>query len=217
MHRLETLSNELLYEIFDYLDGGSLNEAFSNLNRRFDHLMNAVLFRTQLNLFDSIMGEERGFHRVAIPYKHRTLSLSIDGIWDHLGTFPDLVFDSSFCRLQCLRLNDLQPDDVLSVLTDLKHLPHLASLTTSYFYDLGTINEVYRLIFSLTQLKFNKLSIQFCQPIDPLTKATQDQHTHIEHLVIAHSCTEQQLSALLSYTPHLRRLDCRNCIGTKRK
>ncbi|CAF3846463.1 unnamed protein product [Rotaria sp. Silwood1] len=49
----EDLSNELLCEVFDYLDGhGGLYKAFSNLNSRFEELVRSlsVLFKTHCYL-----------------------------------------------------------------------------------------------------------------------------------------------------------------------
>ncbi len=48
---IENLSNELFYEIFDYLDGIDIYEAFSNLNYRFQQLLtsSSILFKIDLN------------------------------------------------------------------------------------------------------------------------------------------------------------------------
>ncbi|CAF5003697.1 unnamed protein product, partial [Rotaria sp. Silwood1] len=44
----EDLSNKLLFEIFDYLDGYGLYEAFLNLNSRFEQLYSSsVLFKSR--------------------------------------------------------------------------------------------------------------------------------------------------------------------------
>ena len=39
MMGIEDLSNEFFYEIFDYLDGSEIYQAFANLNHRFDQLL----------------------------------------------------------------------------------------------------------------------------------------------------------------------------------
>ena len=36
---IENFSNEIFYEIFDYLDGYDIYKAFSNLNNRFENLL----------------------------------------------------------------------------------------------------------------------------------------------------------------------------------
>ena len=37
---IENLPNETFYELFDYLDGCEIYQAFSNLNHRFEQLIN---------------------------------------------------------------------------------------------------------------------------------------------------------------------------------
>ncbi len=48
---IKNLSNECFYEIFDYLDGCQIYEAFSNLNYRFQQLLNSssLLFNIKCN------------------------------------------------------------------------------------------------------------------------------------------------------------------------
>src|SRR3984957_2459804 len=47
---IENLSNELFYEIFDYLDGLDIHIAFSNLNYRFEQLLKCSSIRFKINL-----------------------------------------------------------------------------------------------------------------------------------------------------------------------
>jgi hypothetical protein len=42
--RIEHFPNELLHEVFDYLDGGGIYYAFYNLNARFQHLITCLSF-----------------------------------------------------------------------------------------------------------------------------------------------------------------------------
>ncbi len=47
---LENLSNELFYEIFDYLDGCDIYNAFSNLNIHFQNLIFCSSFPIKIDL-----------------------------------------------------------------------------------------------------------------------------------------------------------------------
>ena len=39
MNCIENISNEIIYEIFDYMDGFDMHQAFTNLNNRFENLI----------------------------------------------------------------------------------------------------------------------------------------------------------------------------------
>jgi hypothetical protein len=87
-------------------------------------------------------------------------------------------------------------------------LPCLSSLTLNCYDALDETGSVYRIIFNLPILRYNKLSLFIYEPYIPLSIATSEQFTHIEYLVIDHSCTLGELVTILSYTPQLRRLTC---------
>ncbi len=48
---IENLSNELFYEIFEYLDGLDIYIAFSNLNYRFQQLVTSSSIRFKINIY----------------------------------------------------------------------------------------------------------------------------------------------------------------------
>lgn len=83
-----------------------------------------------------------------------------------LFRFPSILFlahcmiDSTFDRLQSVKLNECTPEQFVMLLFCFKSLPQLSSLTTTLieneFSDLGNI---YRMIFSLPTLKYNKLTL----------------------------------------------------------
>ncbi len=52
----ENLSNELFYEIFDYLDGYDIYKSFSNLNSHFNNLLNSEQFGMMLASYSDAMG-----------------------------------------------------------------------------------------------------------------------------------------------------------------
>jgi hypothetical protein len=104
----------------------------------------------------------------------------------------------------------------------LKSLPHLFSLTMSIdVTDDYDLNNIYRMIFSLPSLKYNKLSV---------LSDSEDEHTNIfvplafnerfspiEYLIIDHPCTLNEILSIINHTPGLCHLNCRNIIESREK
>ncbi|CAF4376153.1 unnamed protein product, partial [Adineta steineri] len=114
---LENLSNELLYEILEYIDAHDIYKSFSNLNNRLQNLIisSSLLLRIKLNLKSISLLEDRCEH-VIIPNSHRILSLHLI---DELLTekfFDHCIIDSSFYRLESLTLNEIQIEKLLTIL-----------------------------------------------------------------------------------------------------
>jgi hypothetical protein len=76
---IEDLSNEIFYEIFDYLDGWEIYETFSNLNHRFEQLLNSSLLLLKIK-FDSNSNilYENFYKQMTHINKHQIYSLNLD-------------------------------------------------------------------------------------------------------------------------------------------
>jgi hypothetical protein len=208
---IETLPNEIFYEIFKYFDGFELYKSFSYLNIRFQNLLHhssLVLKFTDDNISASKF-KHRCRHFI-IPNKQRICSLH----FNH-QSFIDIFFtscniDSSFTRLESLVLNKIKSQQLAELLPKLILLPCLFSLSVQLDDDNVPINDIYQLIFRLPFLKYNHLSIKKLNERSILlSNEKNEQFSSIEYFNIEHYITLNGLMSLLSYTPRLRRLTCK--------
>ncbi|CAF3651467.1 unnamed protein product [Rotaria socialis] len=192
--RFEDLSNELIYEIFELLDGYDLFEIFSNLNSRFQNLLTHPTLRINMNL--SSMSEST-FHRCRafgiLPNKHRIKSLHLSNPFA-----VDLIFSPPRCIPKFSQLKTLILDDINSrYLDQLLHfltlLPYLSSLILSLADRFRNKMILYPRIFLIPMLKYCKLSYQ----------------AGSGRMLLPITTNQCKIAALLSYTPRLRHLSCR--------
>ncbi|CAF4015144.1 unnamed protein product, partial [Adineta steineri] len=215
----ENLSNELLYEIFEYLDACDIYESFSNLNIRLQNLIisPSILLRIQLTSKSTSLVEYRCQH-VIIPNSHRIRFLRFHDESLINTFFNHYIIDSSFHRLESIRLHDIKAEKLLTILIYLKSLPRLFSLNITIMdkssYDLGNI---YSLIFSLSSLKRNELGTFGNKLPRIISHLTNSKFSMIEYMVIHNFFTLNQLNSLLHYTPQLRHLFCHGVIESDKK
>ena len=208
----EALSNEVLYEIFDYLDSCHIYEAFSNLNTRFQYLLDysPVPLRINLTLRSKMIFEHRCKYIVASNLQ-RIVLLRLSGPLAIDLFLRSFSIDSRFTRLESLIFNNIKSDKLLPQLIQLQSVPRLVSLSFTTNNNLENESDVYQAIFRLPMLKYIKLSFNYGSP--PLQMAIadteQEQSSTIESLTIDGPCRLDILNALLSYLPRLRRLSCR--------
>ena len=196
----EDLSNQLLYEVFDYLDGCDIYQTFEHLNIRFNDLLcdPSLFLRIDLSS-ESETKLERLCRDVIVPNRHRlrSLTLSDHSLVDKL--FTDHSTNSPLTSLQSVVLYDIPDLHVPAVLSYLNCLPCLVSLTVTleqdYFYSLGYI---YRLIFRCPHLKYCKLSTPDYEEHEIVVPMSINQNpSNIERLIIGHPCTIEEISSLL--------------------
>ena len=145
------------------------------------------------------------FNRYQIFSVHLSSTLNQD-----VGIVTACSLDSSFIHLESLSIDSIESDTLFSLLPTLSSLPRLFSLSIDLSSDSRELTKVYELVLHLPKLKFFKLSTHEYgdHPVTLSLPMTSSQSlSPIEHLIIEHSFTSTDLSAILSYTPHLSRLN----------
>ncbi len=145
---IEDLSNELFYEIFEYLYDYQIYEAFYNLNIRFQNLLT---YSSQLLKIDFCSKSEsmvqNYYRQIIISNKNRIISLRLSSILTMDKFLEFIPMNSSLSRLESLILNGINSDVVLPFLHRLMSLPRLFSLTIQIVDNLQEVKTVYQLLF----------------------------------------------------------------------
>ncbi len=202
---IENFSNEIFYEIFDYLDGCEIYHAFVSLNHRFRQLVDSPSLLLKLKLHSQSNRLYQHIYELLMDFnQHQILSIHLSTSNEDIGVITACSIDSSFSHLESLVIGPMEADILMSLIFDLSSLPRLFSLSIDISNNLQELNEIYELVFHLPKLRFMKLSTNGYRNVTlSLPMAPSQSFSPIEHLVIDHSCTSQNLSTILSYTPHL--------------
>lgn len=210
--RLENLSNEILYEIFEYLDICFVYNMFSNLNIRFEYLLKYSSLPMKVNLsWISKSTFEHYCKYILAPNLTRIISLNISNPSAIKVFFAFFPINDSFTRLESLNLGQINSDHLICLLTYFDSLPRLFSLLVTINNPSESINTIYQLITTLPVLKYCKISSENNEPIFsiPIVPRKKEQkESPIEYLIINGVCRLDQLDAILSYTPRLTHLSC---------
>ncbi len=199
----EDIPNEIIYEIFELLDVCDLYKAFSNLNKRFENLLNCEALSIYINISSiSKSTFEYNYTHYIVPNIQRIKSISSSN-----SCTIDRIHLSIFTRLETLILNNIESIHLENILKDLTSLTKLSSLIISTFNHRSNKNNIYRLIFRLPILKYCKISFEDDWD-DSSLSISLNESSPIQHLVIKTKCYLNQLNALLSYLPQLRYLSC---------
>ncbi|CAF1307481.1 unnamed protein product [Adineta steineri] len=209
---IENLSNEIFYEIFDYLDGCDVYHAFLNLNQRFQQLVksSSYLLKIKFRFRMSKKQHMNKWKQFIILNKQQIFSIDVcppSGM-DRLCT--EFTINSTFSRLESLVLWEIHSDQIMSLLIELPFVPRLFSLTIERLDHLEDLTNIYQMVFTLPLLKYFKFTIYYVDTSISLSPATLKQFSTIEYMHIHHPCTFEQLSNIVSYTPHLCQLDFSN-------
>ena len=202
----ENLSNELFYEIFEYMDYFHVYQAFSNLNQRFENLINDSTLSIKINISLISKSKFKCYNgHVLQPNIHRIGSLRLSDVFMYdyiLSSIPKL---SEFQQLQTLILYDIESKYLEDILNQLYSLSSLSSLVISSIDHMKNKNTIYRQIFNLSVLKYCKLSLLGWDSESTLSMCT-NKYSSIEYLIIMNDVRYDQLHSLLPYVPQLRRL-----------
>jgi hypothetical protein len=205
--QFEDLSNEVIYEIFEFLDHFHVYEAFFNLTLRFRRLLTHSTLPMKINLSPMSKSTlQRYCQDILLHNQHRIYLLRLSNLF----MYDDRAFSlfritSNFCRLETVIFDNIESDYLDHFLHQLTSLSSLSSLTITTADNVEDKIHIYREIFRLPALKYCKLSLGERIGSNLLSFATNE-YSPIEHFIIENGIHIDQLDSLLSYVPRLRRL-----------
>lgn len=201
----ENLSNELIYEIFEFLNHHDAFQAFYYLNQRFQNLFLNSNLPLKIDL-SSISKSKLKYYLTHIikpcAYRIELFRLSNPLIDPCLLLQPIM---KNLTQITTLILNDIESIYIEQILNNLSHLPVLSSLIITSIDTPKNNKNIYNKIFRLPMLKYCQILIQLLQcpkslPVD------KNEFSTIEHFIINHDISIDQLCILLSFVPQLRHL-----------
>lgn len=213
---LESLSSEIFFEIFDFLDHTHILHAFHNLNNRFNHLiLNYFHVSPQLNLQSITKTDFDITCQYYIPLltdKIQSLCLSND---DNTPQQIDLFlsYDLSlhkFTYLKSLSLYNMHSEQIINrMMIEWKypiHLTHLNIINCQILSDWNIFYSLINNIWSLPKLTHCQLDIKFIDDIYFFVPTVIS--STLKSLSIKNAqCNFEELIHLFEYTPCLEYLD----------
>ncbi|CAF1157609.1 unnamed protein product [Adineta steineri] len=210
---IEHMSNECFFEIFDYLDGYVIYEAFSNLNSRFQQLLHSstLLYKIKLDISTPEGIFEKNYSQIIGRHQPQILSIHLlmkNAMFPATSLF---IVISQCMHLESLVLYNIRAHLLHSLLKNLTKLPclFLLKVNTHNSFTLQEISDTYQFTFALPKLKyfeFDTDTYDTTNLILPLSIATHQQFSHITCFCIGQSCSYKELFPIISYTPELYRL-----------
>ena len=162
MTKFEDLPNEVIYEIFDYLDISHVFESFFNLNNRFKYLIINCPFVFKIDLsFLSKSTFEHLCKNLIETNKDRIISLRLTNPLTIDLFLSFFSFNENFIQLECVVFTEINFKKLEPILLTFSLLPRLYSLTITNNIEVCDSSEIYRLIFDLSHLKSCTISPKF--------------------------------------------------------
>ncbi|CAF1042842.1 unnamed protein product [Didymodactylos carnosus] len=225
MTQFEYLPNELIINLFDYLDDYDRYVSFGDLNQRFDQLLFCVTRSSWFTINFSNLQQSK-FHNVCKfikPQDIRSLTLSNYRHSILINQIP-LFFNTYFqldqlTYLQRLYLFDIDESQCQSFLPNLELLQHLSHLTFKFLTISRPAGILYNLstrflsLKTIKTLKFLSDEGKIAFVMDKSTPAIVI--NHIQYLKINLSLDIESLNQLLVHLPHLKSLNIKLTKETK--
>ena len=212
MTTFESLSNELLYEIFDYLPSLELFEIFPNLNQRFHRLLFKSHDPLKINFIGSSREKFLGQCReILTKMSDRVIHLHLPHPC-HLEEFLEEFSFNTFPHLHSLNITVFNSDRCRSLLHQIRILSSLHCLTLTVL-DVDEPIRIFDLLAHLSTLKYAKIIIDTCAERCYDELPLMQQHSSIEYLEITYECSLTHLEAILPYFLSLKSLTCQAIHG----
>ncbi|CAF1024002.1 unnamed protein product [Adineta ricciae] len=199
----EDLSNEIFYEIIEYLDICDAYAVFSKLNRRFQQFFKYLSLPWKFSIHSASrvsLSERCQYIRSKPVADILSLRFSNPTAVDYVLSLIPL--DSSFIRLESLVLHKVNLLKLVSILTTLSTLPRLFSLTATMVGAITFLRDVHDALLALPVLKYCNTTfngkIEFLELANLCAKISP-----IEYFVSRTSYTVKNVTDIFRHLPKL--------------
>lgn len=206
--RLEHLSNEVFYEIFDYLDVFTLYEAFRPLNSRLKNLCDSSHVFYHLDFCHSYKFQLRNFSRlISERLSSRIRSIRFSNYLQLEAFLSSTVHLSNFDKLRFFNVDFIREDQINAVLDFCARSTSLERLFLRSTETLKSTTETFRSILALKSLKVVHLSSNF-NLFRSYHEIIIEPNTSIEKVTFAGTLNLDDLLKFLSLTPNVKTVCC---------
>lgn len=198
---LEDFSNEIFYEIFQYLDTYDVYKGFYSLNYRLQQLCNSIYpLKINLSLISKSNFEQYN-RQFLIPHRHRIQTLSISNPFLVDPFFSPIKLVTHLIQLETLFLNEVKPKYFSNMF---RYLASLNNLSTLIIHSNCLSENIVESIFRLPKLKYCKL--KFLKNDNLKIPSDKNISSSIEDFVIDGDFDSKDFINLSLYVPHLKTL-----------
>jgi hypothetical protein len=196
------LSNDLLFEIFDYLDVFDLFQAFFNLNQHFNSLIIDRHISFKSNMISLKTKHLPIYTNIILPYVGsylRYLTIS-----DEFGCLQIILRTISLRNLQVVKLYHVKINELKRILEccQLKHL----FIDTNYIQYEKHLNEIFHIVFN-QQLDLRSIQCHFHTNLYFVEEKMK--LSKLKRVIINCECLSSDFIVLISQLPELRYLSAR--------
>ncbi|CAF2953741.1 unnamed protein product [Rotaria sp. Silwood2] len=205
----EDLPNEILYDMFEYIDIYDVYQIFFNVNLRFQRLLIDSSVPIQIVITNlSIPNVELYYKNFLLPNKHRINRIHVSNPFIVHTFFLPSYGISKFSKIEILRVYDIKSIYIKNILDFLMDLPELYSLTINVIDNIDDVNIFYIKIFGLSKLTFCQVEYKSIPNKTNTNYLVIDAtiFSPLQQLIINADFPTNSLDILFSYLPQIRRL-----------
>ncbi|CAF5196053.1 unnamed protein product, partial [Rotaria magnacalcarata] len=168
--QVENLANEILYEIFEYLDMYHIYKGFFNLNKRFQNLIINSNFLHKINISKISKHDFKGYYKnILLPNRRRIRLLRLSN-----SCITEIIFSAPRITLQFVRLESLIPNNIQmkywnKIFNYLIHLSELYSLAISIGDYIQSLSFIFLNVLNYLKLKYFKIEYEIKSYKSPLS------------------------------------------------
>ena len=184
---ITNFSNEIFYEIFDYLDGYDIYRSFSKLNQRFENLLHSQSYLMKIQIDSSSVFDSD--YQKFIQMHENILNQFISS----------RIVDLTYNCLESIVLDRISTYKFVILLFYFKTLPNLFSLKVKFDHFENNFSDIYQMIYRFRSLKYLQIRIDTLNEFFFSNLSINDQmYSSIEYLVISYPCDLNNLFNLIS-------------------